>query len=164
MTLTRNNHCERGSRGQADILQETLFCLVIFVLTFKVLVISMQHCGNSCGHLALARLHSMTTSPHANLHGVVIRSGWYQGLVTKAWHTPCDFRLLLDAEMTKIAWYERIKDDRRLLDRQLLDRFENRIGPTTVAWCVRVKDIRRINRPITDQSQFRIFVTHSWHK
>ena len=66
-------------------------------------------------------------------------------------------------EKTKIAWCVRTKDDRRSLilqTRQLLDRFENRIGPTTVAWCVRVKDIRRINRPNTDQSQFRIFVTH----
>ena len=78
----------------------------------------------------------------------------------KAWvpnarHTPCDFRLLLDAETTKIAWCVRTKDDRRSLilqTRQLLDRFENRIGPTTVAWCVRVKDILRINRPIPDQS------------
>ena len=69
-----------------------------------------------------------------------------------------------DDEKTKIAWCARTKDDRRSLilqTRQLLDRFENRIGPTTVAWCVWVKDIRRINRPITDQSQFRIFVTHS---
>ena len=61
-----------------------------------------------------------------------------------------------DDEKTKIAWCERTKDDRRLLilpTRQLLDRFENRIGPTAVAWCERVKDSRRINRAITDQSQ-----------
>ena len=43
-----------------------------------------------------------------------------------------------------------------LQTRQLLDRFEKRIGPTTVAWCVRVKDICRINRPATDQSQLSI--------
>ena len=58
-----------------------------------------------------------------------------------------------DDENMKIAWCERTKDDRRPLilpTRQLLDRFENRIGPTAVAWCERVK---RINRPITDQSQ-----------
>ena len=64
-------------------------------------------------------------------------------------------RLLLDAETTKILWCERTKDDRLSLilpTRQLLDRFENRIGPTVVAWCVRVKDIRRINRPITVQN------------
>ena len=61
-----------------------------------------------------------------------------------------------DDEKTKIAWCERIEDDRHSLilpTRQLSDRFENRIGPTAVAWCERVKDIRRINRPITDQSQ-----------
>ena len=59
-----------------------------------------------------------------------------------------------DDEKTKIAWCELTKDDRRLLilpTRQLLDRFENRIGPTAVAWCERVKDSRRINRAITDQ-------------
>ena len=63
-----------------------------------------------------------------------------------------------DDEKTIVAWCVRTKDDRRpliLQTRQLLDRFEKRIGPTTVtvAWCVRVNDIRRINRPITDQSQ-----------
>ena len=61
-----------------------------------------------------------------------------------------------DNEKTKIAWCERTKDDRRSLilqTRQLLDRFEKRIGATAIAWCERVKDIRRINRPITDQSQ-----------
>ena len=72
-----------------------------------------------------------------------------------------------DDEKTKIARCERTKDDRRSLilqTRQLLDRFEKRIGPTAVAWCELVKDIRRINLPITGQSQFRIFVTHCWHK
>ena len=52
----------------------------------------------------------------------------------------------------KIAWCERIKDDRLSLilpTQQVFDRFENQIGPTVVAWCERVKDIRRINRPIT---------------
>ena len=61
-----------------------------------------------------------------------------------------------DDEKTIVAWCVRTKDDRRpliLQTRQLLDRFEERIGPTTVAWCVRVNDICRINRPITDQSQ-----------
>ena len=56
-----------------------------------------------------------------------------------------------DDEKTKIAWCVRTKDDRPSLilpTRQLLDRFENRIGRTSVAWCERVKDIRRI----TDQS------------
>ena len=61
-----------------------------------------------------------------------------------------------DDEKTKIAWCERTKDNRRPLilpTRQLLDRLENRIGPTAVTLCERVKDSRRINRPITDQSQ-----------
>ena len=61
-----------------------------------------------------------------------------------------------DDEKTIVAWCVRTKDDRRpliLQTRQLLDRFEKRIGPTTVAWCVRVKDICRINRPATYQSQ-----------
>ena len=61
-----------------------------------------------------------------------------------------------DDEKTIVAWCVRNKDDRRpliLQTGQLLDRFEKRIGPTTVAWCVWVNDIRRINRPITDQSQ-----------
>ena len=68
-----------------------------------------------------------------------------------------------DDEKTKIAWCVRTKNDRCSLilqTRQLLDRFETRVGPTAVAWCERVKDIRRINRPISDQSQFRISVTH----
>ncbi len=68
-----------------------------------------------------------------------------------------------DDEKMKISWCVRTKDDHHSLilpTRQLLHRFENRIGPTAVAWCERVKDIRRINRPITDQSQFRIFMTH----
>ena len=51
-----------------------------------------------------------------------------------------------DDEKTIVAWCVRTKDDRRPFQtRQLLDRFEKRIGPTTVAWCVRVNDIRRIN-------------------
>ena len=61
-----------------------------------------------------------------------------------------------DDEKTIVAWCVRTKDNCRpliLQTRQLLDRFEKRIGPTTVAWCVRVKDICRINRPATDQSQ-----------
>ena len=61
-----------------------------------------------------------------------------------------------DDEKTTVAWCVRTKDNCRpliLQTRQLLDRFEKRIGPTTVAWCVRVKDICRINRPATDQSQ-----------
>ena len=57
-----------------------------------------------------------------------------------------------DDEKTKIAWCENIKDDCLSLilpTRQLLDRFDVRIGPTTVvAWCERDKDIRRINRGV----------------
>ena len=63
-----------------------------------------------------------------------------------------------DDEKTIVAWCVRTKDNCRpliLQTRQLLDRFEKRIGPTIVAWCVRVKDICCINRPVQDTQQVR---------
>ena len=63
-----------------------------------------------------------------------------------------------DDEKMKISWCVRTKDDHHSLilpTRQLLHRFENRIGPTAVAWCERVRHSSHQptdHRPITVQN------------